>query len=325
MASSVEGGVLVGQLRAATKISPTGLERLIDEYLAACRARGLALRTVKEAYRYPLYEVFLPFCAEQGIEEPGQVTGRVLDRLTTHLLDAGGRRGQLSRFTVASYVRAINAFLGWARREGEVGEGVKAQAPKLPRRLLDVLSRDEISRLEDAAKTERDKLIVRVLADSGIRVTELTSLRVTDLIERDRRAYLRVLGKGDKQRDVPLMPQLGRRLRRHIERGRPRGTTADRVFVSLRRSRHGDHEPLTRSGVDQLVRLLGEEAGLEKRVHPHLLRHSFATWALTRGMNPIQLAQIMGHSSLAMIQSVYAHLTPQDAYAALEQIVRTDM
>ena len=70
------------------------------------------------------------------------------------------------------------------------------------------------------------------------------------------------------------------------------------------------------------MRLLGEEAGLEKRVHPHLLRQSFATWALTRGLNPIQLAQIMGHSSLAMIQSVYAHLTPQDACAALERVIR---
>jgi integrase len=136
--------------------------------------------------------------------------------------------------------------------------------------------------------------------------------------------YVRVRGKGDRERDVPVMPQLGRRLRRHVERGRPRGTTSDRVFLGLRRGRSGDHEPLTRSGVDQLIRLLGEEAGLEKRVHPHLLRHSFATWALTRGMNPVQLAQIMGHSSLAMIQSVYAHLTPQDAYLALEQIVRAD-
>jgi integrase/recombinase XerD len=315
----------MAQAGAAGGLGPNRLERLIDEYLAACRARGLAIRTVREAYRYPLYEVFLPFCAKEGIEEPGQVTSRVLDRLTTRLLDVGGRKGPLSKFTIASYVRSINVFLGWARREGEVGEGVKAQAPKLPRRLLDVLSRGEVGRLEDTARTERDKLIVRVLADTGIRVTELTSLRVTGLIERDRKAYLRVRGKGDKERDVPIMPQLGRRLRRHIERGRPRGTTSDRVFVSLRRGRHGDHEPLTRSGVDQLVRLLGEEAGLDKRVHPHLLRHSFATWALTRGMNPIQLAQIMGHSSLAMIQSVYAHLTPQDAYAALEQIVRSDV
>ena len=172
---------------------------------------------------------------------------------------------------------------------------------------------------------------MRLLADTGIRVTELTSLRATDLVERDRKVYLRILGpsqgggaKGDKSRMVPMMPQLGRRLRRYIERGRPRGAASDRVFLSLRRSRHGDHEPLTRSGIDQLVRLLGAEAALGKRVHPHLLRHSFATWALTRGMNPIQLAQIMGHSSLAMIQIVYAHLTPQDAYAALEQIVRAE-
>ena len=316
---------MVVQAKTLSAAGTNRLERLVDEYLAACRARGLAIRTVREAYGYPLHEVFLPFCAEEGIEEPGQVTTRVLDRLTTRLLDAGGRRGPLSKFTVASYVRSINAFLAWARREGEVGEGVKAQAPKLPRRLLDVLSREEVGRLEDAAKTERDKLIVRVLADAGLRVTELTGLRTTDLIERDRKSYLRVRGKGDRERDVPVMPQLGRRLRRHVERGRPRGTTSDRVFVSQRRGRSGDYDPLTRSGVDQLIRMLGEEAGLEKRVHPHLLRHTFATWALTRGMNPIQLAQIMGHSSLAMIQSVYAHLTPQDAYAALEQIVRAEV
>jgi hypothetical protein len=94
--------------------------------------------------------------------------------------------------------------------------------------------------------------------------------------------------------------------------------------VSRRRSRMGGRERLTRSGVDQLIRLLGEEAELTKRVHPHLLRHSFATWALAQGVNPIQLAQIMGHSSLAMIQTVYAHLTPQDAYSALEAISRAE-
>ena len=72
--------------------APTALARLIEEYLAACRARGLAIRTVREAYRYPLMEVFLPFCADEGIEEPGQVTKRMLDRLTTRLLDEGGKK-----------------------------------------------------------------------------------------------------------------------------------------------------------------------------------------------------------------------------------------
>lgn len=291
------------------------LERLVEEYLASCRARGLSLRTVKEAYGYPLREVFLPFCREQGIAEPDQVERRLLDRLTTQLLDQGGKRGPLSRYTVNSYVGSVNLFLNWAGKEGEL-KPVKAQAPKLPRRLLDVLSRDEIQRLEDAALNERDKLMVRLLADTGIRVGELLSLGTNDLVERDRSTYLRVRGKGDKERLVPL-PRLGRRLRRYAERGRPPDAVSDRLFVGLRRRPHGDYEPLTRFGVAQMVRLLGEKAGLGKRVHPHLLRHSFATWSLTRGVNPVILAQVLGHSSLAMINDVYSHLTPQDSFQAI--------
>ena len=74
----------------------------------------------------------------------------------------------------------LRVFLSWVRREREVAQGVEAQPPRLPRRVLDVLSRDELARLEDCARTERDKLIVRMLADTGIRVSELTGLRVTD-------------------------------------------------------------------------------------------------------------------------------------------------
>jgi len=73
--------------------------------------------------------------------------------------------------------------------------------------------------------------------------------------------------------------------------------------------------------VGQLVSVLASKAEVKKRVYPHLLRHSFATWALTRGMNPIALAHIMGHSSLTMIQNVYAHLTPTDSYDALIRIL----
>ena len=81
------------QSTAADGAAASALDRLVDEYLAACRARARAIRTVREAYRYPLHEVFLPSCAQEGIEEPGQVTARVLDRLTTRLLDDGGRGG----------------------------------------------------------------------------------------------------------------------------------------------------------------------------------------------------------------------------------------
>jgi len=296
--------------------------RLIEEYLAHCRARGLAPRTVREAYGFPLRRIFLPYCRETGVETLSALDRACLDRWTTGLLDQGGPRGQLSKFTVASYVRAVNGFLKWAQAEGASG-AARAQAPRLPKHLVEVLSREQIQQLEDAATSERDKLIVRVLADTGVRVSELISLKIRDITIRDRGHFLRVQGKGDRERYVPL-PRLGRRLIHYVERGRPQGTASDRIFLGLRRRPLGDFEPITRSGVNQMVHELAERAGLQQRVHPHLLRHSFATWALTRGVNPVQLAEILGHRSLAMIQTVYAHLSPSDAYDALAQALLKD-
>jgi len=86
----------------------------------------------------------------------------------------------MSKHSVHAYIRAINHFLSWANREGEP-VAVKAQLPRLPKQFVDVLSRGDIQAMEDAAQTERDKLIVRTLADTGIRVGELVALRPSDL------------------------------------------------------------------------------------------------------------------------------------------------
>ena len=302
----------------------TAVDRLVDDYLASCRARGLSPKTVKFVYAYVLRSVFLPFCRREGVKQPDQVTRKVLDRFSTELLDSGGAKGQLSKHSVHSYVRSVNSFLGWASREGEVSADTKAQLPKLGRRLLEVLSREEIQAMEDVAKTERDKLIVRVLADTGIRVGELVGLRTSDLILQGRRHFLRVRGKGDLERLVPISPTLHARLRRYIDRARPKEVSGDRLFIALRRNPAGDLDPLTASGVEQMIKIIGQVAGVEKRVYPHLLRHSFITWSLTRGMNPIQLAQIVGHTSLAMIQQVYSHLTPSDAYDAMLRVLQVE-
>ena len=300
------------------------LHRLLDDYLASCRARGLSDRTIDGAYGYPLRRVFLPFCDDEGITEPEQITPRVLDRLSAKLLDNDSHRGRpMSKHTVHSYMRAINHFLGWAGREGEQVRA-KAQLPHLPKQLVDVLSREEVQAMEDAAQTERDKIIIRTLADTGIRVGELVALRPPDLQVQGRNQYLKIRGKGSRERLVPLPPALYRRLRRYADRSRPDDTNSDRLFLALRRSPLGTFDALTTSGVSQLLRALAVTAGIKKRVHPHLLRHSFATWALTRGMNPLTLAQILGHSSLVMIQNVYAHLTPADSYDALLKVLAED-
>lgn len=302
----------------------TQLEQLAEDYLAWCRARGLSTKTVKFVYAYALQQVFLPFCAREGITSAAAVNRRVLDRFSTELLESGGRRGPLSKHSVHSYVRSVNSFLAWARREGEVDQDVKAQLPKLGRRLLEVLSREEIRAMEDAAKTERDKLIVRLLADSGIRLGELIGLRTSDVLQQGRQHFIRVRGKGDQERLVPVAPSLYLRLRRYAERGRPRDAVTDRLFIALRKDASGEYRALSESGVEQMIRGLAEAAGIQRRVYPHLLRHSFITWSFTRGMNPIQLAQIVGHSSLAMIQQVYAHLTPGDAHAAMIKLLQSE-
>jgi site-specific recombinase XerD len=229
----------------------------------------------------------------------------------------------LSKATVHSYVPAINSFLTWAKEEGERVEA-RARLPKMRRQVLDVLSREEIQAMEDAAGNERDKLIVRILGDTGMRLGELRGLTISDLRQDGRETSVRVRGKGDKERLVPMQPQLHRRLRRYAERTRPNATT-ERIFVSLRRSKEtGQYEALTESGVQQVIGNLADLAGITKRVYPHLLRHSFATHFLRRGGNPLLLQQILGHESLAMITNTYSHLTMSDAHAEAMRILLED-
>jgi integrase/recombinase XerD len=307
---------VVNDLKVVPGSGPRGeWERLIADFEAACQARGLALRTV-EHYADVLRRVLLGYCEREGIE-PTDLTKRHLERLSSDLLAAGR-----ARQSVKTYMSAINRFLAWCHEEGELAR-IRGPQPTVERRLLDVLSREEIQSLEMAAVTERDKLIVRVLADTGIRVGELRRLRLSDLVVQGRERYLRVRGKAAKERLVPIVPGLHLRLDRFARRERPECGT-DRLFVTQIRGRSGDHDPISEESVQHLVRLLGRKAGLKKSVHPHLFRHSLATNLLRRKVNPIQVRDIMGHSSLAMIDRVYSHLAASDAHKAMMEALLSD-
>lgn len=295
--------------------TPPAIEALTEAFLADKRARGLSIRTV-EWYRDTLRREFLPWCAREKIIDPAQLTPALVGAYTTHLLDVGGGRGPLSRATVRGYVRSVRVFLGWAETEGGAMVGARPKLPKAERPLVDVLSREEIMRMENAAKAERDKLILRVLADCGLRLGELLALRADDLLEPKRGEFaIKVQGKGSRERLVPLAPALHRRLKRYLAGRDAEGR--DAVFVALRKGADGRYSPITKSGVEQAIRLLAREAGIEKRVYPHLLRHSMATEWLRRGGNIISLQRVLGHADLSMIQGVYSHLDTSDDYAAM--------
>jgi integrase/recombinase XerD len=294
--------------------SSSPLERLVDDYLNSTRARGLSPRTDHQ-YSYALGSVFLPWCARDGITRVEELDRRALDRFTSSLLQRRNPAGQpLSKHSVHTYIRPVRLMLTWASREGET-VNAKPQLPRREKPIRDVLSRDEIDRLEDAVASERDKVIIRVFGDCGLRLEELTRLSAGDIVRSGRQAHLRVLGKRNRMRDVPVPPQLLRRLDRLAER-RPDDRSTDQLFLGLRRGRHGEYEALTVGGVYQVVKDAAAKARLTKRIYPHLLRHSWMTEMLRNGMNPIQLSIIAGASG-EVIQECYTHLTKDDAYEAM--------
>lgn len=293
----------------------TPLDVLVDDYLNHCRARGLSDETTDGNYTTALCKTFLPWCRSEGITGVQALDVGTLDRYTASLLHRTTSRGApLSKFSVHTHIRPLRLFLTWAEHNGE-SVIAKPQLPKVGRRRRDVLNRAEIDQLESVATSERDKLIIRILGDCGLRLSEATYLRRGDMIRSSNRGYLHVRGKGDRDRRVPVPPRLAVRIARYIT-SLPVDTTTDRMFLAVRRNEFGEWTPLHRDAVGNVVDRAARRAQLGKRVHPHLFRHSWITEMLRRGMNPIQLSLIAG-TSQAVIAQHYQHLNEVDAYDAM--------
>ena len=316
----------------------SALANLVEDFLHQKRAQGVSPKTLTQ-YGYALRNVFLPYCAEAGITEPSQLSDRVLTALTNRLLERGtegltkASRGPLSKDSVHSYLRPLRWFVTWANGEGAASIPGRVTLPQLPRqRLKEVLDPAEMKAMAEAARarnSRRDELVIGLLMRPGIRVGELIRLRPSDLIRSPQGYHLKVRGKGDKERHVPLEPTTVRSLEQlaALQRRRPDGPPAglddqgrseERIFGTLRRSRRtGNYEPLTISGVEQLVAAIGIEAGIRRRVHPHLLRHSFAKDFRSKVRDDVTLARILGHADLTMIMRHYGNVDDADTYRAM--------
>ncbi len=289
------------------------VENLARDWLTECRAQGKRASTM-HGYGYAIEGILLPFCRAEGIVEMAELDQAALNRLSEQLQARRGRGGEaISKFTIDAYLRPVRHFTDWARQQGYDMLG----RPLLPKqrkpRPKDVLTRDELKRMEDAAHSERDKLIVRVLGDTGMRIGELCALRPRDLIERNRQWFLYVQGKGENDRFVPV-PRIWRRIQTWVERGR-RQPCADRVFVALRGN--GFREGLKYSGAYEVVRNAATEAQIGKRVHPHLLRHSLITHLRRKGYNDAQISLIVGNFSKL---DVYTWMESSDAYGLVADL-----
>jgi site-specific recombinase XerD len=299
--------------------TPPPLAREVEDYVSSVRAQHPSGKTANQ-YGFALRQVFLPWCADNGITEPSQITTAAINRFNLHLQEHGGKEGTpLTRSSVWTYMKSVKRLVAWLTEQGEpVTATVKL--PKLERRVIDVLSPREVDRLENAADSERDKLIIKLLFETGIRRAELTALRVHDVLAKADRTELRIHGKGSRQRLVGLTPMTARRLRKLLN-GRP---ATDHVFIARRAMHEGEErQPLTDSGINQMMTGVARAAGFDasRKVTPHLLRHSAATHWLRSGMDSLYVARLLGHADLQMLNSVYAHLNIDDAHAALMKVL----
>lgn len=300
------------------------LERAVDTYLRhVALERGLSDHT-SAAYRRDL-TVYVAWLREQGVTMIDAVTPALIADFAAERASAEPPPASSSLARLQSSVRGLHRFLV---REGRVDDDPtgRLRPPKAPRRLPKALTIAQVDLLLDAAgpapKTEdasaaepsaiRDRALLELLYATGARVSEIVQLDVDDTAHGD---LLRVRGKGDKERIVPVGSYARAAIEAYLTRVRPglasRGRATPRLFLGVRGA------PLSRQSAWLIIQAAAERAELTAHVSPHTLRHSFATHLLQGGADVRVVQELLGHASVATTQ-IYTHVTVdalRDVYA----------
>lgn len=275
---------------------------LLDQFLAHLKVeRGLSDNTVISYSRDLMrFVVFL---------DRKEWTPLNLDR---EMLSAYVRRlgKKLSARSVARHVSSLRTFFRFLVREGklEVNPARLLESPKQPRKLPGTLSVQEVEQLLSAPKPvspkgQRDLAMLELLYATGLRVSELVGLRLSNInLEA---GYVRTLGKGSKERVVPMGEKARVALAVYLEEGRTtffRRTNSAFLFLNFRGN------PLTRQGFWKILKGYAVQAGIRKNITPHRLRHSFASHLLEAGADLRAVQMMLGHADISTTQ-IYTHVT----------------
>lgn len=272
--------------------------------------KRLSKNTV-ESYMRDLRQ-FAHFILRQWDVAPHKVEEAMIERYMAWLYDKG--REKTSQARALSGVKSFFNFLMISDKiESSPAEFVLT--PKFGRQLPDVLTTPEIDRIIAAVDTStpkglRDSAMLEVLYSCGLRVSELTSLRLSDLFFGE--GYIRVIGKGDKQRLVPISNTARDKIQRYLEERRSARSGEETVFLNNRGGQ------LTRVMVFTILKRAVERAGIDKHISPHTFRHSFATHLLEGGASIRQVQEMLGHESI-LTTEIYTHLDSDHLRRTLEE------
>lgn len=293
------------------------LTAAVQGYRLACEGANRSTDTL-DWYRQKL-QVFEEFCRKEKLTQVEDITAAHVNTFSIALRKRQWHGKPLSDYTVHGYIQVVKGFLGWASREELVDERTvrRIGLPHVEQRVIRPFEEHHINLLYGVAETHynipcrhRDRAIIALLTDTGIRAAELCSLTL-DCCDTGRQPYIIVMGKGRKQRRLPLGKEPARLLHMYIHRWRPK-TDHDRVFCG----RGGN--VLTEGGLAQIIYRLVREAGEEYfstvRPSPHTFRHTYAHTFMKHGGDLLSLSRLLGHSNVQTTENYLRSFSSLDAH-----------
>ena len=277
------------------------LKKRVSAFLAAKRIDGLSAKTI-ENYRYTL-GIF----AEQVDRAVTKITVDDLREYISYLSETRGLRDG----SLLTHINTLRSFFGWLTVEDIIRKNpmLKIKSPRLDRaRSRHALSQEQLERLRDACKTYKERALVEFLASSGCRLSEVSGIRMEDVNWRDRSVV--VHGKGNKSRKVYFSVRAKLMLEEYIARRKG----GDALFASVKTP----YPAMQPRAIQRALGLIGDRVGLH--VHPHLLRHTFATLALVGGMDITVIQRLLGHED-TKTTLIYAELSQRTVQYEYERIV----
>lgn len=272
----------------------------VKDFLQESRRR-VAHNTL--VYYESALRAFIQYCEAQGVQHVQEINRRLVRRYAESLEDAQ----TLSPGGAHARLRALRVFTNWAVREELLDRSPLPHAllPRVPQPELAVVTAQEMQVLLNTIKLHRkplrNKAVVLTLFDTGLRASELCGLQLKDLLA-DGTVYVR-LGKGGKDRRVPVSKPTRRAIQAYVDKERPKSELTH-LFLS------SSSAPLTPSGLGQLVERLCAEAGLPHKT-PHAFRRGFAVSFIKHGADLVRLRDALGHTTVVM-STRYAVMSPED-------------
>ncbi len=280
------------------------MEVFLKEYLAVLKLeRNLADNTLT-SYKNDI-TAFINFLKTEEVEDFAEVNLQILVDFFRLLKDAG-----LTASSAARYHSSLKGFFSYLHQNRYITTNPvdKINPPRLSRKLPVVLNINEIDKILEIPDTNdkfglRDKAILETLYACGLRVTELISLRISDMYFKEE--VVRVFGKGSKERLVPVGSSAIKWLNEYLTKSRPllekKLKSENVLFLNTRGTK------FSRMGVWKIINFYTKLAGIEKEVHPHTFRHSFATHLIEGGADLRAVQEMLGHSDISTTQ-IYTHI-----------------